>query len=112
MPIDTLRAYAPRDGAFRSRMLEVYGYPGGSAGRDPFYERFAVPDDLPMLVDTGAVWLPDPEGDPEIDIKRTWWRQVLKASRDFPQVGGILWLEERRPEAEVQDHLEIGRAHV
>ena len=101
---------APRDGAFRSRMLEVYGYPDGSSGRDPFYERFAVPDDLPMLVDTGAVWLPDPEGDPEVDIKRTWWRQVLKASRDFPQIGGILWLEERRPEAEVQDRLVDWRA--
>lgn len=96
---------APRDGAFRSRVKEVYGYEGGDSGRDPFYDRFAVANDLPMLVDTGAVWLPDPEGDPEIQIKRTWWRQVLKASRDFPQIGGILWLEERRPEAEVRDRV-------
>lgn len=101
---------APREGAFRSRIVEVYGYEGRNSGRAPFYDRFAERYDLPMLVDTGAVWLPDAEGDPEIDIKRTWWRQVLKAARDFPQIGGILWLEERRREAEVRDQVVDWRA--
>ena len=53
---------APRPGAFRARLEEVYGY-GAGGGRRPFYERFAERYDKPLLVDTGAVWLPDPEGD-------------------------------------------------
>ena len=100
---------APRPGAFRSRLNEVYGY-GNGAGRRPFYDRFAERYDKPLLVDTGAVWLPDPGGDPELRIKRTWWRQVLRADRDWPLIGGILWVEERRREAEVRDRTVDWRA--
>ena len=100
---------APRAGAFRARLNEVYGY-GTGGGRRPFYERFAERYDKPLLVDTGAVWLPDPEGDPELRIKRTWWRQVLRADTDWPLIGGILWVEERRREAEVRDRTVDWRA--
>lgn len=94
----------PGKGAFRARLNEVYGY-GTGAGRAPFYDRFAERFDKPLLVDTGAVWIPDPEGDPEIEIKRAWWRQVLAADTDWPLIGGILWVEERRREAEVRDRV-------
>lgn len=99
----------PGDGAFRSRLNEVYNYGAGAATR-PFHDRFAEGFDKPMLVDTGALWLPDPEGDPELDIKRAWWRQVLRADADFPRIAGILWLEERRPEAEARDRTVDWRA--
>lgn len=91
---------APRAGAFRARMEERFGY-DGTIGREPFYERFAAPYDLPLLVETAAVWLPDPAGDPERKIKRGWWRQVLEADEEYPLLRGISWLEQRRPEAEV-----------
>lgn len=91
---------APRAGAFRARMEERFGY-DGTNGRESFYERFAAPYDLPLLVETGAVWLPDPAGDPELRIKRAWWRQVLAADEEYPLLRGISWLEQRRPEAEV-----------
>ena len=100
---------APRAGAFRARLTEVYGY-GTGGGRRPFYDRFAERFDKPLLVDTGAVWLPDPESDPEMRIKRTWWRQVLRADTDWPLIGGILWVEERRREAEVRDRTVDWRA--
>ncbi|ANH39922.1 OpgC protein [Nocardioides dokdonensis FR1436] len=90
----------PEAGAFRARLEEEFGY-GRGRGRSPFYERFAERHDLPLLVETGAVWLPDPAGDPELDIKRTWWRQVLESLDDYPLLRGIAWLEQRRPEAEV-----------
>lgn len=91
----------PGDGAFRSRLNEVYNYAAAAATR-PFHDRFAEGFDKPMLVDTAALWIPDPEGDPELDIKRTWWKQVLRADGDFDRIAGILWLEERRPEAEAR----------
>ncbi|WP_415836617.1 OpgC domain-containing protein, partial [Nocardioides marinus] len=100
---------APRPGAFRARLEEVYGY-GAGGGRRPFYDRFAERYGKPLLVDTGAVWLPDPEGDPELRIKRSWWRQVLRADADRPLIGGILWVEERRREAEVRDRTVDWRA--
>lgn len=100
---------APREGAFRSRLNETYGY-GGAGPASSFYERFAERFDKPMLVDTGAVWIPDPDGDPELEIKQTWWRQVLRTDDDFPLVRGILWVEERRREAEVRDRTVDWRA--
>ncbi len=92
---------APRAGAFRARLEERFGY-DGTGRREPFYERFAEPYDLPLLVETGAVWLPDLAGDPELRIKRAWWRQVLAAGEEYPLLRGISWLEQRRPEAEVE----------
>lgn len=91
---------APRAGAFRTRMEERFGY-DGTSDRKSFYDRFAEPHDLPLLVETGAVWLPDPAGDPELRIKRAWWRQVLAADEEYPLLRGISWLEQRRPEAEM-----------
>ncbi|MEP7737810.1 OpgC domain-containing protein [Nocardioides sp. 31GB23] len=92
---------APRAGAFRARMVEQFGY-DGTRRREPFYERFAEAYERPLLVETGAVWLPDAAGDPELRIKRAWWRQVLAADEEYPLLRGISWLEQRRPEAEVQ----------
>lgn len=99
----------PEPRAFRDRLDEVYNY-GAGAASDPFYARFAEGFDKPMLVDTGALWLPDPDGDPELRIKRQWWRQVLRADSAWPRIAGILWLEERRPEAEARDRVVDWRA--
>jgi hypothetical protein len=93
---------APEPGDLEARFDETYGYGDAGSGRQPFYDRFAERYDKPLLLETGALWRPDGEGDPELQIKQTWWRQVLAAVRDHPRVGAISWLEQRRPEAEVQ----------
>ncbi|MFY0407211.1 OpgC domain-containing protein [Solicola sp. PLA-1-18] len=92
---------APRRGELEARLAETYGY-GDDRGRTPFYERFAERRDKPMAVATGALFNPGRKAtDSELDIKRTWWRQVLGATGDHPRIASITWLEEERPEAEV-----------
>jgi hypothetical protein len=93
---------APEPGDVEARLAETYGYGDQGAGRPSFYERFAERHDLPVLLETGALWRPDGDGDPEVDIKRGWWRQVFAAVDHHPLIAGVSWLEQRRPEAEVQ----------
>ncbi|GAB3085296.1 OpgC domain-containing protein [Nocardioides zeae] len=96
-------------GAYRERLEEQFNYNQGTSGT-PFYERFAEANDLPMLVETGALWIPDGEGDPELAIKQGWWQQVFEANADYPLIRGISWLEQRRPEAEAGDRVVDWRA--
>jgi hypothetical protein len=90
---------APEPGAVEGRWEERLGY-GSQAPRSSFYERFAASRQLPVLVETGALWQPDLAGDAENEIKQSWWRQVLSSLDDHPLVRGVVWLEQRRPEAE------------
>lgn len=93
---------APEPGDVEARLDETYGYGDEGAGRRSFYDRFAERLDLPVLLETAALWQPDGEGDPELRIKQGWWRQVFAAAQDHPLIAGISWLEQKRPEAEVQ----------
>lgn len=90
----------PQPGELEARFDETWGY-ATQTRREPFYDRFAVPGDTPFLVETGALYNPDADGASELDIKRTWWRQVLAAPADQPLVAAISWLELDRAEAEV-----------
>lgn len=101
---------APDPGDLEARFEETYGYGDEGSGRRPFYDRFAERYDKPLLLETGALWRPDGEGDPETRIKQTWWRQVLAAVDEHPQVRAVSWLEQRRPEAEVQGDVVDWRA--
>jgi hypothetical protein len=101
---------APRPGDVEARLDETYGYGDEGSGRRSFYERFAERHQLPVLLETGALWRPDGDGDPELDIKQSWWRQVFAAADDHPLIAGISWLEQRRPEAEVQGDVVDWRA--
>lgn len=101
---------APEPGDFEARLDETYGYGDQGAGRKSFYDRYAERLDLPFLAETGALWRPDGEGDPELRIKRGWWRQVFASLQDYPLVAGVSWLEQRRPEAEVQGDIVDWRA--
>ena len=94
---------APEPGDLEARLDETYGYGDAGAGREPFYDRFAERHDKPLLLETGALWRPDGEGDSEISIKRGWWRQVFAAADEHPLIAGVSWLEQERPEAEVQN---------
>lgn len=96
----------PRPDELQSRLAETWGY-GDESSREPFYERFAVDGDRPMLMETGALWTPEEaDGDSETEIKRTWWRQVFASLDAHPLVRGISWLETSRPEAEA-DNLDV-----
>ncbi|MAY95742.1 MAG: acyltransferase domain-containing protein [Nocardioides sp.] len=94
-----VRNQVPQPGAVEDRWDERGGY-GSQAPSSSFYERFAEERDLPVLLETGALWQPDLDGADEVDIKRAWWRQVLSSLEDHPLVHGVVWLEQRRPEAE------------
>lgn len=104
----------PGPAAVQERWDERYGY-AESIGRESFYERFAEGEQLPLLLETGALWQPpeadaEPTGDPEARIKQEWWRQVLASLDDHPRVAAISWLEQRRPEAEAGDEVVDWRA--
>lgn len=87
-------------GEFDARLAETWGYGDGTNGR-PFYDRFAAAGDRPMLVQTSALYNPAVEGATELELKRSWWRQVFGGATDHPLIGLISWLEVDRIEPEV-----------
>ncbi|TCJ00545.1 OpgC domain-containing protein [Aeromicrobium sp. IC_218] len=100
----------PDDGDFAARLDEQAGY-GDERRRRSFYDRFAEGRDKPMLVETGALYNVEARGgDGELDVKRTWWRQVLAELPSHPQVDGVTWLELRRQEAEADGDVVDWRA--
>lgn len=95
----------PAAGEVSDRLAEKFGY-GSDAPDDrvPFYDRFSRPTGTPFALETGILTVPGRDGgDPELTVKRDWWRQVfsptLRAS--YPDLATIAWLEKQRPEDEV-----------
>lgn len=86
------------DDEVEQRFDETWGYVVEQDSN--FYDRFAEGHDRPLLLDTGALYDPDLDGDTEIDVKRGWWRQILDAASSRPLIQGITWLEVERDEAE------------
>ena len=89
---------APEPGEVAARLDERWGYV--VAQDASFTERFADDRDLPLLLDTGALYDPELGGDTEEAVKRGWWQQVLAALPDHPGVDAVTWLESEREEAE------------
>jgi hypothetical protein len=102
------RNSAPVAGELESRLDETWGYLEPQA--ESFVERFSVERDLPLLLDTGALYDPDLGGDDEEAVKRGWWRQVLTALPQHPTVDAVTWLESEREEAEAGDAVVDWRA--
>ncbi|GAA4696339.1 hypothetical protein GCM10023226_38470 [Nocardioides nanhaiensis] len=95
----------PEPGELEARLDETLGY-GDDAPRSSFYERFAERRDLPMLVETGALFNTEADAGPgELAIKQAWWRQVFAAVEERPAIRAISWLELTRSEAEADDDL-------
>lgn len=85
----------------RLRLDEQWGY-GDELARRPFVDRFATTAQ-PLLLGTAAPYNPAVGGDPEIEVKRQWWRQLLTVVDEDDRIGGATWLEVRRTEPEVAD---------
>ncbi|GAA1479295.1 hypothetical protein GCM10009623_37410 [Nocardioides aestuarii] len=97
-----LRRNAELPGAeLRLRLDEQWGY-GDDRTRRPFVDRFATTVQ-PLLLGTAAPYNPAVGGDPEIEVKRQWWRQLLSVVDADDRIGGVTWLEVRRTEPEVDD---------
>ncbi|MDJ1113546.1 OpgC domain-containing protein [Microbacterium dauci] len=92
------RNKAPETGEVSERLQERWGYT--TPQDETFYERFAVGEDKPFTLDTGALYDQSLEGDSEIEVKRDWWRQVLAELPDYPKLTALTWLEVVREEAE------------
>jgi hypothetical protein len=88
----------PEAGEVAARFDETWGYEQPQSGT--FYDRFAVADDLPMLLDTGALYDHSLRGDGELPVKQGWWRQVIAEVQDRPMVRGVTFLETNRREPE------------
>jgi hypothetical protein len=72
----------PESDEVAQRFAETWGYQ--QTQPQTFTERFAEGRDLPMLLDTGALYDHSLRGDAELPVKQGWWRQVLAAVRDHP----------------------------
>ena len=93
-------APVPRDGELAARLDESFGYDVQRARRS-FAERFASRD-RPLLLLTSARAGDGEDAPPALAVKRAWWRQVVAAARDRPALGGVVWLELTRFEAETE----------
>lgn len=82
------------------RLDEQFGYPE-RVDREPFYERYAAGPDQPLLLSTAALHSPRASGPSALEVKRSWWRQVLAATEERPLIGAVAWLELSRVEPEV-----------
>lgn len=88
----------PEAGEVEARFDETWGYDQSQSGT--FYDRFAVADDRPMLLDTGALYDHSLRGADELAVKQGWWRQVIAAVQDRTLVRGVTFLETNRREPE------------
>jgi hypothetical protein len=95
----------PEPGEVAARLSERYGYASGApADRASFYDRYSRGTDTPFALETGILTVPGRSGgDPELAVKRDWWRQVLSPDlrASYPNLAAIAWLEKQRPEDEV-----------
>ncbi|WP_323960955.1 acyltransferase family protein [Arthrobacter sp. JZ12] len=83
------RNTTPDDGDFLADLD-----PSGSRATDDFYTAYAEDRDKPVMVQTGAFFSPGAPGDTELEIKSSWWDQVLGVSNDdHPQLRTVIWDE-------------------
>ncbi|QKS20531.1 OpgC domain-containing protein [Curtobacterium sp. Csp1] len=78
---------------------ETWGYQQPQT-EGTFTQRFAVDQDRPMLLDTGALYDHSLKGAAEFPVKQEWWRQVIAAVQQHPEVRGVTFLETNRREPE------------
>ncbi|HEX8966849.1 MAG TPA: glycosyl hydrolase, partial [Chloroflexota bacterium] len=99
----------PEDGKFTAQLTGTYvGAGGDQRGLPNFYQVYAVGHGKPMAIpETAAFYNTSVDGDPELSIKRAWWRQVFSAelARQFPSIKMVNWFEWRKPELEVGNAL-------
>jgi hypothetical protein len=95
----------PEPGEVAARLSEAYEYASGApARRTSFYDRYSRSTGTPFALETGIVTVPGRSGgDPELAVKRDWWRQVFSPDlrSSYPNLAAIAWLEKQRPEDEV-----------
>ncbi|MHA7280283.1 OpgC domain-containing protein [Arthrobacter sp. MDT2-2] len=83
----------PEPGEFEA-LLGPASSNGPPAAGD-FYATYAAGRDRPLMVETAAFYSPDVEdGASEIEVKSTWWDQVLGApDTGYDLIGAIVWNE-------------------
>lgn len=84
------------------RLAERHGYAPGQGGVS-FHDRFAVANDLPMALETGAAWYGSGGGSvTESAVKQAWWEQLFDPAlrETYPALDLVTWLEVDRPEPE------------
>lgn len=94
---------APPQGTFLAQLAGTYGYATtGGPDRD-FVQEYSVGPGKPLLVETGALWVPGRDPGPgELAVKRDWLQQVLSPEmrQRFPTLSAVVWLERERSEPE------------
>ena len=99
----------PAPGELNQLLAGSFGAPDARPERD-LLARFAVPDGLPVLLETGALWITGGEvsepGLTEVQVKEAWADQVASVlAAQGSLVQAVVWREVERPESEVGDQV-------
>lgn len=95
----------PEPGKFAAQLTGEYDGLGGDDSAVPdFYETYAVGHEKPLAIpETAALFIHRDGGSRDIEVKRTWWRQVLSEQTldRFPRLHMVNWFEWNKQENEV-----------
>ncbi|HEU0073544.1 MAG TPA: glycosyl hydrolase [Dehalococcoidia bacterium] len=95
----------PEAGKFVAQLTGDYNGTGGDDSDVPdFYADYAIGHDKPLAItETAPFYAVGVEGDPEFDLKQSWWQQVFAddLAQAFPKLKMINWFEWRKFESEV-----------
>lgn len=103
--IDT--SVVPEPDKFADQLAGVYGAAPGAQQID-FAKEYGSGRDQRVLLQTAALFDPeDGQGAPEAEIKAAWLEQLFDPAiaEDYPEIGGITWLELDRAEPEADGHV-------
>jgi hypothetical protein len=89
----SVRNVTPEPGAFAALLGPAWV--AGPLAEADFYASYAVGHDKPLLVETAAFYSPDAEGPSELEVKSSWWDQVLGAASapEYDRIGAVVWNE-------------------
>jgi hypothetical protein len=99
----SMRNAVPEPGEFEALLGPASS--AGAAAEEDFYAAYAAGHDRPLMVETAAFYSSDVGGGAsELEIKSTWWEQVLSApGNGYGLIGAVVWNEtvEQRQEGTV-----------
>jgi hypothetical protein len=100
----------PEPGKFAAQLTGAYNGSGGDDTAVPdFYAEYASGRGKPLAItETAALYATAALGDDELDLKRSWWEQVLAPdlAAGFPQLKMINWFEWRKFETEIDGEVD------
>jgi hypothetical protein len=97
----------PAPDAFAGHLVGTYGYSSPASADRDFVARYSTGKDKPLVLVTGALFVPQAGGATEAAVKGAWLDQVAAGTGPgrLPLLKAVLWQEAERPEAEAGGRL-------